>query len=380
MPLALILAWNMSVLLQSPPPPGEDASVAMHANFSVIKDVQFVFEGRVGLENVEDKPEIRKKAAPDEDYQGTYAYRTEDGATFLDVYHQVKRDDAPLRRTTQSLLSHKLDQIDQTPDLSRKSTPASSRNGGPGSFNTSTSPEPFVPFWTFREILLDPASYHYEALGWEEVDGRRCRKIQVSEFYRYDLPDRRLVVYWIDLERGGLPLKIEYTRNGVVTRRTHEIRPQSFKAADGHLAWVPVSGKTDYFSTELGEVAGRQFVRDTCTLVLTSVRINQDLPDAYFSVRKEPSGPVHESIQKARRQFEASSAAGRAGGLNRTDPRGVREKLAENLAEADRQSKEIEASSVARESSRWPSLSAVTAAVSVLMICLIAVLAWRRRR
>ena len=378
MTTALIFAWTTTALSQSPAPP-DDASIAMHANLSVIKDLEFVHGGRVGLANAEDKPELRANAAPDDDYQGTYAYRTGDAASLLDIYHHPRRADAPLRRETQAILASKLQILNQTPDLSRKQSPIAYRDGGPGSFNTTASPEPFVPFWIFREILLDPMSYHYELLGREEVDGRDCRKIQVNEFYRYDLPERRIVVYWLDLERGGLPLKIEYQRKGVVTRRTHKIQLQSFKTDDGQTAWIPVGGETDYFSSEEGEVAGQPCTRDICAIVPTSVRINQGLRDDDFSVRRDAARPPSEVIKKARDQLEVETANKRKARPRRTDPNGVREKLAENLAEADRQAKEIEASSVAREASRWPSASAIMVAVALAVASFVIYLAWRRR-
>ncbi len=379
MPLALVSAWLATAMLQSPAPPGDDAFIAIRANLSTLRDVEFVYEGRYDLANAENFPEVRAKAAPDRDYQGTYAFRTADAATYLDIYHQPRREGMPFIRTTECLFASKLDKMEYTPDRARKGMPISHGNGGPGSFNTIESPEPVVPFWIYREILLDPAGYSYKPLDLEEVDGHKCRKIQVAAFYQCPLSDQRWNYHWIDLERGGLPLKIEYTINGRVTRRTHKIELRSFKADDGHIVWVPIAGETDIFSRELGEVAGRHFGRDTCRLVPTSVRINQGLADEYFSIKRDHASSYTGVMEKARREFEGPTAKKWAGEPVRTDPKSVRDRLAANLKEADRQATEIEASSAARESSRWPRPSTLVLLGAGAVALVVGFLLWRRR-
>jgi hypothetical protein len=358
----------------------DTALTAIQANLSVIKDVQFVYEGGYRLLNAENNPTIFKNPAPDEDYQGTYAYRFSDGCTYLDTYHFIRIASAPMRRKTQALLKSKLEILDQIPDLARKLTPVDRRNGGPGSFNSMASPEPFLSFWIYRKILLDPLTYHYEDVGSEQVDGHACRKVQVNEFARYELPERRLVFYWVDLERGGLPLKIEYTRNGKVRRRTHDIKLQSFKTDDGHQVWMPISGVTDFFVEEGGDFAGATYIRDNCSVVPTSVRINQGLEDSFFSVRREPTESSSEVIRKAEDRFNEASAGKQATRDMPTDPKRVQERLASNLAEADRQSQEIKASSVAREADRQPSLLTITLAIAGVLALIVITYIWIRRR
>jgi len=77
------------------------------------------------------------------------------------------------------------------------------------------------------------------------------------------------------------------------------------------------------------------------------------LPDSYFSVTNDSALPAPGGPERSlRKVFESQPIAQPAP----TDPASVRKRIDANLAEAERQSKMLEASSAARDASRWGGL------------------------
>lgn len=337
-----------------------------------IRDVQFVFEGESRI-----VPEAHRANKLDTEFQGTYAYRTEDGATLLDVYQQRLRGNLPLRRVTAALLRGRLETLEHTPDVERKEAAVGVGGGGPGSMNKPLSPERFLAFSHLRLILKDPAGYGLEAKGWEPVDGLRCLNVQADQTDFLKGPDRPIIRMWLDLERGGFPLKVECWRGNVMYLRTHHIVLDPVPLPGGKVVWFPVSGETDSYSHSHGEAAGGPYFHEVCKVVRSSLRLNQGLRDDVFTARWDGRLPLDETPKPARQHFEDATKRAKAK-RPRTDPAGVQERLKASLSVAERQAKQLEASSPARESWSWTSVWQITLiAIGVAILC--GGLALRRR-
>ncbi len=97
-------------------------------------------------------------------------------------------------------------------------------------------------------------------------------------------------------------------------------------------------------------------------IVAGSIQANPDLPDALFSVYRTSALPLPGELERI------AKAAG-SGGLRRqfagqkepewqkTDPVSIRKRIDDKLAEADQQSRELQASSPARQSWSWTTLA-----------------------
>lgn len=369
-------------IASSPPWPALAAHVPdpldiARANFSKIVDCRFVFEGELRRIDPRGNP---GPFSGEEDCQGTYTYRSVDGATHLEVYHQQLLGNPPLKHTVDVLLKGDLSRIDHTFDLERRGTPIMKRNGAAGSLNTTTSPEPFVPFWHLRDLLLDRKGWGYRPEGTEVVHGHECHKVEFNELPEFDIPDKPSVHYRMDLERGGLPLKIEYSRKRVVGLRTHSIRIETFRTPDGQQVYFPVAGITEISSRERGDVPDEPKVRDECTVVPSSLVLNKNLGDEVFAVRREPRNVASPALGATRSRFDEASRHPRTSASFRTDPAGVRATLEKNLAEADGQAKQIEASSMARNPSPGDQAGRMIAGASVVVLIVAVFLASRRGR
>lgn len=353
---------------------GPDPLHVARANFSKIVDCQFVFEGEIRR--------IHPAAGPgpfpgDEDYQGTYTFRSLDGATHLELYHQGLLPNLPMKHTVDVLLKGSLMRLDHTPDLSRRETPMGKSGGGPGALSMMTNPERFVFFYLLRAVLEDRREWSDQALGTAVVDGHECRIVEINELPGFDAPDKPLIRYFLDLQRGGLPLKVEYARKGVVKLRTHSVRVESFQTPDGQQVYFPVAGVTEIFDRDRGEVPGESRLREECTIVPSSLRLNQNLGDDVFAVRREALNITSPALSATRSRF--GEAEKHPTTTLRTDPTSVREKLEKNLAEADRQERQIEASSVARDASLWDQAGWIVPATALLILGVVVLIRRRGR-
>lgn len=149
-----------------------------------------------------------------------------------------------------------------------------------------------------------------------------------------------------------------------------------FALADegGKPTWLPAHGHTGYYVWR-NVTYERPVYELTIDVINGSARVNVDLPDSLFTVKRATALPTAgelATLNKAshsstlRKEFEGQPARQPF----RTDPVSIRRRIDENLAEADRQSKELEASSPAKASWSW-----TTAIQLVLVIVGVAMLA-----
>ncbi len=322
--------------------PGMDASQftriisALHAD---IRDVSLVYEGFfAGL-----KEGTRVEAAiPDKGavYQGNYAYRS-DGASLIDMFvtHKYRN---PIYEThdTLALLRGRLASVSREPDQGYQM--AANEPGGAGALNRPNSPERII-FLPFFRSMIDPQAYGYEYQGWEEVDGHRCLRVQFEAVPKAlnRSPYHRTTRYWIDMERGGHPLKVEERSDDGprgLAGRTVGIKLAQLPLPDGRLIWFPVAGRLETFVT-IGLNTLEPVGVETYSLVDGTVRFNQDLPDEVFKLKWKGKLPETEKLAEQRRTFHEPPT--------RNDLPGITERLDRSLAKADKQSKQLEASAPA---------------------------------
>jgi hypothetical protein len=276
----------------------------------------------------------------------------------LDAFSQ--RTGKPKRRVICSILHYRLERLDATPDddppVDRRAT--ESGPGGPGVLASPYSPERIFLAWYFS-TLGEAAEHDFKALGWEEVDAHRCFKVSILRQPKAllkgavgGLPYVRL---WIDPLRDSYPIRYEYYRGEELEARTEITAMERLRLPDGRLMWLPTKGKTWSF---VGRGNRNDVVRqqeptsiETHTILVGTVKINQGLNDAFFSVKKHALVASDEGLRKLQRELE-----GEASGKVRQvaiDPESHRKRLDEALQEADRQSRRLEASSAARSGAGW---------------------------
>ena len=306
-----------------------------------LRDVSFVYEG--DFRYVGPPSYIKgKKDVLDRTFQGFYAFRA-DGATLLDLYDRFPSRNDLMHETT-AMLKWKVERIGQYAD--RKNAIGNQKlkySGEPGTFFTDGTPARIFYAWYFqfwpRRWISEPDVTGYEFQGWEEVDGHRCLRVQRDALIHQS--QGPVLRFWVDLDRGGHPLKVELWMGGKLNFRVDRIKLDRLPIGEkGELVWLPVSGMEEDFVWE-AEHRSTPFFRSTYAIVYGSVKFNQGLTDDQFTLNSNLLGRTTE-LSKIRRTFDTTPPM-------RTDPEGVKLRLEASLVEADQQSKELKASEPAAE-------------------------------
>jgi hypothetical protein len=296
------------------------------------QDVSLVYEG--SLTDLASVLGVEVSETVTTSYQGHFAYRV-DGSFLRDSYtrHLVDNDDGTIFRSTIAALDDRMTRVDYTLD-DREKKPREGE-AAPQLLGEAMSPGRFLWIWYFQ-MLEDPAGLNYEFQGWEEVDGRSCLRVELD---RSRGSSRRKYRFWIDVERGGHPLRVDQVWDGEVVLRTDGIRLELLSADDGKELWFPVMGRTQQFVRRdgTGEMSRSPTMRDQCSIASGTVRINAGLGDKVFSVDWEGLSSTPE-LDDLRSKAEVPAEP------RRFDAESVREDLDRMLAEADAQSERLVAS------------------------------------
>ena len=336
-----------------------------------IQDISFVYEGEFRYLGPSSK--IRGgKDALDRDYQGFYALRS-DGATLLDLYDRFLAHDS-LKRTTSAMLKWQVERFGQFADHKNAIGGKIEHKGDPGTFFTDGSPERILFLWYFQfwpqRWISDPGVTGYEFQGWEDVDGHRCLRVQRDALIHS--PNGPVLRFWIDVARGGHPLKYEMRVGGKLEMHVEQIKLDRIPIAEGkEPIWLPVSGVEEDFLWDKTHTSSPMF-RSTYALVNGSVRVNQGLDDDQFTLHsnlfsREPA------LANVRRTFDTTPPV-------RTDPEGVRLQLDAALAKANRESEQLKASSpAAPDRFRTMLWQFGFAGLGSMILGFVVVQIWRRR-
>lgn len=166
--------------------------------------------------------------------------------------------------------------------------------------------------------LLQRKDSNYKCKGWETIGDRSCLAIEIAN------PSGSMAdEFWIDLERGMLPVRYDERVGQDLRLRVQDVEPVAFPGPDGTPIWLPGSARV-LSHVDLGEFTDEPVSEVTIGLVRNSVRIGQGLPDSRFTLRYRPQGgPVPdawaeaeaEARERARIEVSQSAEAGLAAEL-----------------------------------------------------------------
>ena len=353
----------------------------IRAEHGLIKDIAFVYEGKlvwVGPSGILKMDPSRFEA----EFQGTCLFRS-DGAEMLDIYRKGSSDSSSVSHEKMALLHDRYETYHMTPDLKGP-------DGGPviqtAKGHSGSVSDPFDPhqllYLSFFRMMPDPEIWGYQFQGWEDVDGNRCLKVRFN--YSRDPKSPTFSLFWIDMSRGGHPLKVEHYHDSRLYLRCKILEIIRLPGAGPRSIWLPTQCQLDGFQWETSYYS-KPVHRQTVSMVYASILVNVGLPDSLFTVKGKGGLPDIEKFGKIkqeagelalRREFDQAPPPP----LPRNDPATVRKVLEERLAEAEQQSKVLLASSPARESWSWTTiLQAGFVATGILILGGAAAFTWRRR-
>lgn len=362
-PLGLIL----TLLLAAPVDMDLEAFRIMERMHSRLTDLECEYEG-----GTSDLSQGETRDSPGETFQGDFAFRN-DGSVSIDVYANHENEKSPLARYLVCLTENsKLEEVSFRPDMPKSFGKPKQSPGGLVSLQRRPSPLSLFTIIELMELVRDSGGfrtdngYLFENLGWQEVDGVRC--LAVRFFTKASTEDGQpniAYTYWLDLNRGGIPLKREYRNGGRLGARTQEIEIAKFQLPSGETHWLPVHGVVQSFQGNQDQdetTADRETIYD---IVAGTVILNQGLPDARFSI-KWVSTAKSPDLQAARAEFDR---------VARIAPQAKRKaRLETDMAVAAQQKKVLEASAPSREWWSWTILSS-----SALTIAGVIMLLWSLR-
>ena len=375
MPFGLVVAMILQLNLQEAAPlePTQLRELVREKS-APLKSLDFVYEGHY------QQPNDRGPGgtgAFDQDFQGTFLYRG-DGAAYYDLYAIYPARSGGVVRKKASLLKGRIETIRDLVDSKQQiqKNQVKSREGSLMSLNPSESPADLCAAWQFGEYR-DNFFHDLAIEGWETVDGRNCLRVRISVLSSADDTDkeRHKRIYFFDLDRNAQVLKMQQYRKGEPAATIDEVRLKEYQLPGGGSFWFPVQSRQRMFRPGERIAASDRIV----SIVAGSERFNLDLPDSLFDVRRESAYPTPKELSAGTlaRQFQAQAPAPPKEPY-RTDPVSVRKRIEDGLAEADRQSKELEASSPARQA--WSGTTVAQVAIGVVGVGLLGFVAVRKWR
>jgi hypothetical protein len=276
----------MAVLTQQPDAPVNAAEFhrLLQAETSRVKDLSLIYEGKqewIGPERVLGQDPLTFGHT----FQGTYLLRSGDGAELTDVYVKGLTGGAVVTRVKKSLLKGQFSQAKAITDLA--SEEIISHPGGTGLLSGPQSPHPLIYLWLFQKIT-DIDRWGYEFRGWEEIGDRRCLVVKLN-WSPNETPWHH--VFWMDMERGAHPLRVDdYDEKGLMAR-TDRVALERFDTPGGGSVWLPVECVLEGF--RWGDTIHDEAVmRATLSVVRGSVSVNRGLSDALFKVRESTDPAV----------------------------------------------------------------------------------------
>jgi hypothetical protein len=342
------------------------------------RDLTFVYEGGIRAGDGAGQADSTLSSYGRE-YQGRYIYRS-DGAALLDYCDRGIEADA---RQSHLLIQNLggVRSVSTVPDLGRlianppPSMPKSSNRPRPSALSRPGSPDRILFLWYFQG-LTDPAAMRYEFQGWEEVDGRNCLRVELDSALLGRPEGRDRFRMWIDMARGGHPLKVDTLRQGRVAARSQKIRLEQYPDAKGASVWLPASGQFESFIWGSKDKKGIDYYTqpvlvETYGIVTGSVVINRGLSDADLTlasnVKKYPEFGEFKGFEKKRPRPRL-----------RTDPQGVQKRLDEALADADSRAGRLEASAPERMLWTWTGVASIGFPIlGIALLALAGIWRWR---
>jgi|GEM_PF-5633017 len=195
--------------------------------------------------------------------------------------------------------------------------------------------------------------------GTREVDGHLCEVVSflMGPGYEKNVVTDKMIVdrYFLDLNRGAMPIRVETWRNGEMIEKTSDIVLEKFEAEDKKSIWLPVSARHESLTTardreQIPELKlGAPYRVETFVILRGSVRLNSGVKDDQFVLRFPDGALITEKSVNTRRQ--ARTKATLPPPINLKE---AQSELEAKLKEGEETRTEIVATSVARNTSSNP--------------------------
>lgn len=368
--MTMTTIWSTVAVLavaQSPPSPAELGGL-LRELARPVKDFELLCEGRI-----EADAEAGEQGPGTRIFQSSYAHRTKDGASVLDLYLREVGGDGGFERWRLALLEGKVSELITRPDVNVGREIPRVAPGGPGSLHYDGCPERFILLYDLLARGDEYLSSGFESEGWEEIDGRKCMKFSVALPADAASTGRGSVRrYWIDLARGGHVLRFEHRQDGQLWIRKEKIRLEQFPLRDGSPVWFPTHGEAVTFVGPRGPQA-EGFARETYDVVRGSLIFNAGLSDARFAIDYEGTRPSGAGFAAMKGAYDASPKAPPPDSPP-SDPESIQADLNRRLEEADRQMEMLEATPPSRRfwgAGRWMQFGVAALAASTIITALV---------
>lgn len=207
----------------------------------------------------------------------------------------------------------------------------------------------YLPYFTDLSTQETPLEF----IGWEKQSGHRCAHLAVYEIGGIREAGRHL---WIDLERGGHPLRVELRVIPDVPRAVmKDIVVEEIPSPDGNKVWFPVRGTAETI------VEGRVGYRAALTVTAETIRFNQGLADRDFDV----AVPANVAVSDLNKQTLARPGSSELPARPRQIPTVVKD----TIRRAEVQKSAIQTRSRARQRVSWATVGSwgLTATAVVLL-------------
>jgi hypothetical protein len=334
-----------------------------------MRDCAFVYEGDHRYVGPADEPGMRK-GVPSTQFQGSCAFRA-DGAVFVDCYARFGEQ---FSRSTHAILGDATSSIERIPDQ-RKAKVQTTSHAFPHGLVRTGSPLRLVYNW-YLVANTDLGALDYRCHGFERRNGYQTLHIEVNGLPELPASVVGRAHYWFDLERDGHVVRMEIKKNDRLATLV-QIELEQVKDASEKWIWFPVRSTIETFAygptTQSIRFSDSPFFRETITIVPSSLRINQNLPDSVFQI--DSKGGVTDTSDLARVKEEFLHPPPKP--KLRTDVRSVQQRLDDQLAEADKNAARLDAS-IDRERVNWlPWAQGALAIVGFAILAVVGIRRWR---
>ncbi|CAN5771955.1 hypothetical protein BH23PLA1_BH23PLA1_21860 [soil metagenome] len=342
-----LIICSLLCMIPEPVPQGESMDAAQFLRVikglqSKFEDQTFVFEGEhrfIGPKHLLNNP----KDNPGVNFQGLYAQRFDNSAGLLDLFQTPLEADQAISRTITVVLDGKGSRLSQH----AKDNNAQVRELSNGTLSALSGPlsAHFFNYISFFQIADENyyAGREFQVLGTHRIDRRPCLLVQYGSPSVVVKPERIAMDFkrlYIDLERDGHPVRLEQFFDGKLVSRT-DMRLGEVEFANGGRGWFPMGGEVKYYNWE-GTISSSPFFVSRAAVVPSSLVINSGLQDDVFSIDQDRQGRYSNELKETYRKFRETKPR-----VIRTDYPSVQAELDQKLAEADRQSRQIDASAAA---------------------------------
>ena len=294
-----------------------------------------------------------------EQFSGIFVWR-QGGDTYSDSMHRRGADDVIGRQTVVVRMSEqRAERHDRANDASVGSatikTPSEVNSWVIGSLGR---------IFLIDKLKRDIAEDRFDmTVGDDRIDDRPLKTLDVAV---KNVPNSRMMRYWIDLRRNGHVVKAENYMNGKVMGRT-EITLAPFRV-DGSEVWMPVRGESTGFGAMDGKmpiVTDEPTSEEITYVVARTLEFNKRPGPQVFTINYKPGTPISDDLRKLTYQFGQKSIG------SKPTKAATEAMLAEQIKDAEAQRKTLAAVPVSQEVA-WSSwiawILAATAMISMMAL------------